>query len=284
MQKILVTGATGFVGGYVIRELLTRGLSVVASSSGRSKAEVKPWFSNVDYRVFDFQSFDDTVNYFEYFGRPDRMIHLAWEGLPDYKSEKHLAEYFPRHLAFLENMARHGLKNLTVTGTCLEYGMNEGCLKEDMVCDPHLPYPAAKHLLRLGLEKLSRPDGISLKWIRLFYMYGKGQHPKSLFSQLEQAIHDQVPVFNMSPGEQERDFLPVEKVAEYIVTIALQDMVSGVINCCSGKPVRVREWVANFIRAKQSSMQLNTGFYPYPDYEPMSFWGDTNKLKSIIAL
>ena len=56
------------------------------------------------------------LDYYEYFGRPDRMIHLAWEGLPDYKNEKHITEYLPRHRAFLDNMIRHGLKNLTVTG------------------------------------------------------------------------------------------------------------------------------------------------------------------------
>ena len=45
----------------------------------------------------------------------------------------------------------------------------------------------------------------------------------------------------MSGGEQERDYLPIEKVAEYIVTIALQDNISGIINCCSGKPIKVKQ-------------------------------------------
>ena len=61
------------------------------------------------------------------------------------------------------------------------------------------------------------------KWIRLFYMYGEGQNPNSLLSQLQTALQNGDQEFNMSGGEQERDYLPIEKVAEYIVTIALQN-------------------------------------------------------------
>ena len=82
----------------------------------------------------------------------------------------------------------------------------------------------------------------SFKWVRLFYMYGKGQNPNSLLSQLDKAIANGDKAFNMSGGEQVRDYLPVEKVAEYIVKVALQDKINGVINCCSGEPVSVKEF------------------------------------------
>jgi dTDP-6-deoxy-L-talose 4-dehydrogenase (NAD+) len=278
MQKILVTGATGFIGEYVIRELQHKGHTVVTSSSNPGRAEQKSWFGSTDYRPFDFGMFDDSVDYYEYFGRPDRMIHLAWEGLPDYKNEKHITEYLPRHRAFLDNMIRHGLKNLTVTGTCLEYGMKEGCLKEDMFCDPVVPYAKAKKELQIVMEKRLRGTGVHFKWVRLFYMFGKGQNPRSLIPQLEQALAEGRPVFNMSPGEQKRDFLPVEKVAEYIAGIALQDRVTGCINCCSGQPVSVLAFVQDYLKKHRSVIQLNTGYYDYTDYEPMAFWGDTTKL------
>jgi dTDP-6-deoxy-L-talose 4-dehydrogenase (NAD+) len=112
-------------------------------------------------------------------------------------------------------------------------------------------------------------------------MYGKGQNPNSLLSQLDKALANGEQVFNMSGGEQIRDFLPVEKVAANIVRIALQEKVTGVINCCSGEPVTVKRFVENYLDKQNKKITLNIGFYPYPDYEPMSFWGDITKLKNI---
>ena len=113
-------------------------------------------------------------------------------------------------------------------------------------------------------------------------MYGKGQNPNSLLSQLDKALSDNQEVFNMSGGEQVRDYLPVEKVAEYIVDIALQQQIEGIVNCCSGEPVSIREFVKEYLNRKNKRIQLNLGYYPYTDYEPMHFWGDTTKLKMIL--
>ena len=112
-------------------------------------------------------------------------------------------------------------------------------------------------------------------------MYGRGQSPNSLLSQLDRALAMNEPVFNMSGGEQERDYLPVEKVAANIVKIALQQAVRGIINCCSGKPVKVKDFVGDYLKERKMDIQLNLGYYPYSDYEPMSFWGDNKKLTTI---
>lgn len=282
MKKILVTGATGFIGGYVIRELLGRGYAVVATSADAAKAAQQPWYSRVIYRPLDLAKLDDSSDYYSYFDKPDRLIHLAWEGLPDYKNRAHLDLYLPRHERLLFNLALHGLRNITVAGTCLEYGMQEGCLDESMEAMPQLPYPIAKDNLRKYLEAIIVKFGGNLKWLRLFYMYGRGQNPKSLFSQLEQAVKEGREAFNMSPGEQQRDFLPVEKMAEYIVSVALQDNITGIINCCSGKPVSVKDFVQGYLDGCHSKMKLNTGYYGYTDYEPMSFWGDITKLQQAL--
>jgi dTDP-6-deoxy-L-talose 4-dehydrogenase (NAD+) len=114
-------------------------------------------------------------------------------------------------------------------------------------------------------------------------MYGKGQNPNSLFSQLELALQNGETTFNMSGGGQLRDYLPVEKVAEYIVRIALQNKINGIINCCSGVPVKVKTLVKNYLKENNKTIDLNLGYYPYADYEPMAFWGDDKKLKSVLS-
>ena len=283
MTRVLVTGATGFIGHYVIAQLLQQGYQVIATSSSLQKAATMPWYNQVTYMPFDLKQLNDQENYYSYFERPDAMIHLAWEGLPNYKEDFHVQDNLPRHYAFLKNMVSNGLKDLTVTGTCFEYGMKDGCLTESMDCEPANPYAIAKDELRKKLELLSLHENICFKWIRLFYMYGKGQSPRSLISLLDKAIEANETSFNMSGGEQERDFLPVESVALHIVAIATQQMVTGVINCCSGRPVTVKAFVENYLEKRNKQIRLNLGYYPYADYEPMRFWGDNTKLKTVSA-
>ncbi|HLX93844.1 MAG TPA: NAD(P)-dependent oxidoreductase, partial [Puia sp.] len=140
MKKILVTGATGFIGRHVIAHLLHTGNKIVASSTSVERARQMPWFDRVEFIPLDLGSLEAGKDYFEFFGRPDLLIHLAWSGLPNYKSPIHLDINLPLQSAFLDNLIRHGLKDLTVTGTCFEYGMREGMLSEDMDVNPTNPY------------------------------------------------------------------------------------------------------------------------------------------------
>jgi len=281
MSKILVTGATGFIGGFVVSELLSQGHKVIASSINEEKARRASWYPAVKYIPFQLAEFDPSDDLYQFFDQPDSLVHLAWEGLPNYNSLFHLDVNYPRHALFLENMVRFGLRDMTVAGTCLEYGMQQGCLDENMPSAPGNPYAKAKDLLRERLSQLQQAIPFHLKWARLFYMYGQGQNPNSLFSQLDAALKRGDKIFNMSGGEQVRDFLPVEKVAEYVAKIAVQNRIEGIINCCSGKPVTVKQLVLDYLKEKEKDIKLNFGYYPYPDYEPMSFWGDNSLIRTL---
>ncbi|ANH80768.1 epimerase [Niabella ginsenosidivorans] len=280
MKKVLVTGATGFIGNYVIQSLLKQEVQIVATSRSIEKKELLH-HERITVKPFDLHQQHEKENLFNYFGQPDIIIHLAWEGLPNYRNAFHLEEYLPAHRRFLFNLIRNGARDLTVTGTCFEYGMQEGQLKESLPARPDNAYAKAKNELRIMLEQLQKEENFILKWVRLFYMYGKGQHPKSLISQLDTALEKGDTVFNMSGGAQTRDFMPVEAVAANIVKVALQQKVKGIINIASNQPVTVKQFVLDYLRSKNRKIQLNLGFYPYPDFEPMHFWGDNHKLKSI---
>jgi dTDP-6-deoxy-L-talose 4-dehydrogenase (NAD+) len=279
-MKVLVTGASGFIGYYVIHELLARGITVIATDIDRNIAEKKDWFPAVTFveHIIDDES---NPSLFQKFHQPDSLIHLAWKGLPNYKSLFHIEENLPQQYAFLKNVVTGGLKDMTVAGTCFEYGMKTGCLSEDTLPEPANPYALAKNTLRLFLEELKKHQPFILKWPRLFYLYGKGQNPNSLFSQLEKALQNGDESFNMSGGQQVRDYLPITKAATGLVDITLQTEISGIINCCSNEPVTVMEMVTSFIKKANKQIRLNVGFYPYPDFEPMEFWGNNDKLLQI---
>jgi dTDP-6-deoxy-L-talose 4-dehydrogenase (NAD+) len=278
-MKILVTGATGFVGNHVVNELLKYNHHIIATAKSDPVLESNNWFGKVEFIKCDLNS---KIDFFKYFHKPDAVIHLAWEGLPNYKEAFHIEKNLPNNFYFLNDLIKSGLNNLTVTGTCLEYGLLNGCLDESMPVNPHIPYSIAKDTLRKYLEQLESQFSFKLKWLRLFYTYGVGQNENSIFSQLERAIKNNDKVFNMSAGEQLRDYLPVEKVGEIIVKTSLQDETTGIINCCSGNPVSIRKMVEDYLVENNSSISLNLGYYPYNDYEPLAFWGSTKKLNKIL--
>jgi len=278
--KVLLTGATGFIGNYVVEELLKYNFDVIASGIETKEKIHTHWLEKVTYVQADLN--ENREDWFSFLREPEMIIHLSWQGLPNYKKLFHLERNLPNNYFFLKNMIENGLKKVVVIGTCLEYGMQSGKLKEDLEPKPDNPYALAKDCLRKFLEQLQKKFDFNLKWIRLFYIYGKGQSTNSILSQLEAALERNEKVFNMSGGEQLRDYLPVEKVAEYIVKISLQDKIGGVINCCSGEPIPIRKLVENYLIEKNKNIKLNLGYYPYPEYEPMAFWGDTNKLNKVI--
>lgn len=278
-MKILVTGANGFIGNYVVNELLKSNHDIIATGISDPINERNNWAGKVNFIKCDLNS---KIDFYNYFQKPDSVIHLAWEGLPNYKELFHIEKNLPNNIYFLNNLIKSGLKYLTVTGTCLEYGLLNGCLYESMSVKPHIPYSIAKDTLRKYLEELESQFDFNLKWLRLFYIYGTGQNENSIFSQLDRAIKNNDKVFNMSAGEQLRDYLPVEKVGEIIVKTSIQDETTGIINCCSGKPVSIRNMVEDYLIKNNSSISLNLGYYPYNDYEPLAFWGSTEKLNKIL--
>ena len=281
-MKILVTGATGFIGNYVVSELLNKNMDVITTGIESKMKVHKKWLEDVTYIQADLN--ESRTDWFTFFGEPDMIIHLSWQGLPNYKELFHFEENLPNNYYFIKNMVKSGCKKVVVIGTCFEYGMQSGALKEDLETKPDNPYALAKDTLRKYLEQFQTHVDFNLKWIRLFYMYGNGQNPNSILSQLETALESGEKVFNMSGGEQLRDYLPVEKVAENIVKISLQDKINGIINCCSGEPISIRNLVENYLKENNKSIELNLGHYPYPDYEPMAFWGNTKKLEKAIRV
>ncbi len=270
-MKILVTGATGFVGNYVIQELLRQQVHVIAADRDAEKAQKCDWYDKVQFYNFDIKNTNEKV--MGEIAGADKLIHLAWQGLPNYKERYHFEENLVVQYDFLKAVISAGVKDITVSGTCFEYGMREGGLSVDMPADPQNAYALAKDTLRKFLQLLQQDIDFRLKWVRLFYTYGKGQSGNSILSQLERALENGDESFNMSGGEQLRDYLPVEEVAKNIVATSVDDNFNGIINCCSGVPISVRNLVEKYLKDNNKQISLNLGYYPYPDFEPMAFWG-----------
>ena len=280
-MKFLVTGATGFVGRHLVAALLARGCEVRAVARNAETAQGMPWINDVEFVSADIHAAElDVVALTD---GVDALAHLAWPGLPNYRALFHFEHNLMADYRFIKSVVEAGVKQVLVTGTCFEYGMQSGPLSEQTEAQPANPYGLAKHTLHLFLQNLQQAQPFTLQWARLFYLHGEGQNPNSLLAALDRAIDAGDASFNMSAGEQLRDFLPIEIAAGYLAAIAQQREFNGVINCASGQPVSVRALVEQRLRERGAALHLNLGHYPYPSHEPLAFWTVTERLQQLLG-
>jgi dTDP-6-deoxy-L-talose 4-dehydrogenase (NAD+) len=279
--KVLVTGATGFVGRHLVAALLARGCEVRAVARNAETAATLPWINAVEFIAADIHA--DDLNIAALTDGIDALVHLAWPGLPNYRALFHFEHNLMADYRFIKGAVEAGVSHVLVTGTCFEYGMQSGPLSEHTAPQPSNPYGLAKNTLRLFLQNLQQVQPFTLQWARLFYLHGEGQNPNSLLAALDRAIDASDDSFNMSAGEQLRDYLAIETAAGYLAAIVQQREFDGVINCASGQPVSVRALVEQRLRARGATIQLNLGHYPYPTHEPMAFWGVTDRLQQLLG-
>ena len=267
MTKIHLLGSEGFIGRALQRE--AGSLSLHCWSHRQSDPEHY-------FDLLDPSSWQSLLNQ-----NPTHAILLSWPGLPNYQESFHVTRNLPACVELIEKLSAAGLKRLVVAGTCYEYGLQNGPLKEDQFTDPANCYAIAKDSLRRVINSRYTTQGLQWCWARIFYPFGQGQNPNSLLPSLQRAIDQGDPVFGMSSGRQVRDFVPVNYVATHLLRLAMHPQAQGIYNCGSGRPVSLRELAEERIAKSLSSTVLKLGVYPDRQDEPLAFWADTNKINCL---
>jgi len=276
-MRIAVTGSTGCIGSHVVNDLIQDGHEVVSIVRNIDNFHL---ISN-KHTVVNIEIGKEDGHVFESLGRPDVLLDLAWENLDNYMSLLHVEKTLVEHYNFIKQLVESGLKSVVVTGTCFEYGLQYGALSESMQTMPTNPYGYAKDSLRKQLELLRSEIGFNITWLRLFYIYGN-EKCKGIYSQLIESIKRGDVGFNMSKGEQIRDYISINDLSKSIANITVLNRSYGVVNICDGNPISVRSIVESWVSEYHSDIELNLGFYKYPEYESLCFWGDNSKMKSIL--
>ena len=143
-KKVIVSGATGFIGQHLIPILLKDGYEVLAISRNQKRAESLPWFKDVKFISYDFHS-DQQINEVEGFRG---LIHLAWQDLPNYDSSIHVKKNLPCSYKFIESLLKKGVNQVLIAGTCFEYGLKSGAISSSSITEPNTVYAVAKDTLR----------------------------------------------------------------------------------------------------------------------------------------
>jgi nucleoside-diphosphate-sugar epimerase len=267
-RQVVVSGATGFIGQHLVPLLLNNDFQVLATARDPQKAARFSWYKDVQFIANDFHKGQVKIQVSHGAG----LIHLAWQGLPNYKSLYHFEENLPCNYQFVKSLVLSGVSQVLITGTCFEYGFQSGPIASTAPPLPSNPYALAKYSLHQQLGFLSKEHPFCFQWARLFYMYGEGQSPKSVLAHLDAIIENGGRVFDMTGGEQLRDYLPVELVAQQLFDLYVKRR-AGTYNICSGSPISIRRLVEKRVIDRSANIKLNLGHYPYSDDEPMAFWG-----------
>lgn len=267
---IHLVGSNGFFGQQIEKDLQGHKLVKFWSSKGKNK---ESYFS-----LFEKESWDLILS-----EKIDRLVFLSWPHLPNYNKIIHLSETLSFSIQFLEKVLSVQPKKIIILGTCYEYGLREGCLKETEICMPVTQYGLAKNTLHESLKMLLKGiNTTQLCWLRIFYPYGTGQNPNSLYPSLIRAINTNEQIFNMSAGTQSRDFISVEDASQQILKVLFSNTSNGVYNICSGQPLSIKDFANRVKKENNSNIFLNYGAFPERDDEPKCFYGDNSRIMSLI--
>ena len=278
MQKVTITGSTGFIGRHFLKKISKENFKINLLLRKRKVNDKK----NITCIKFDLNN--KYKDYFKKIGSPDNLVHFAWGGIPNYTSNLHLKDELNKQYLFLSKCIEGGLKNLLITGTCLEYADSQYILKENSLLSPATTYAKAKLKLYNKLIKLQKKYDFNLIWARIFYVYGLDVTHETIYSQLNREIDNNNNFFNMSPGNQVRDYISVEKLVEILLKLMKTNRNLNAINICSGKKLKLKQIVKKWINEKKSPIKLNLCYYPYNNYEPKVIYGSVRKLNKILSL
>lgn len=273
-MKILVTGANGYIGRHVVSKLLNMGHQVIAGDLR---------LASVDERAekLEMNLFSVSENIFNEVGRPDVCIHLAWRDGFIHNSNNHLGD-LSGHFRFLTSMIDGGLKQLVVMGTMHEVGYHEGAIDENTPCNPLSMYGIAKDSLRRAMLLYCKNSNCILQWCRAYYILGDDKNNHSIFTKLLEADAAGEEKFPFTMGKAKYDFITVDELAHQIACVAMQKGVTGIINCCSGKPVSLAERVEQYIAEHGLKIVLEYGAYPDREYDSPCVYGDNGKISIVL--
>lgn len=276
MMKILVTGANGYLGTGVVKQLCDDGQTVVAACHSRTdivdtRAEIK------QCDIFDID------NPYEYFGKPDVLLHMAWRNGFVHNDNSHIDD-LPKHYAFIKKMLDAGCKQIAVLGTMHEVGFFEGSIKEDTPTHPESLYGISKDALRNITKLLCKNAGATFQWLRGYYIVGNSEHGCSIFSKITAAEKNGQELFPFTMGINQWDFINYDDFAKQVAATVEQNEIDGVINICYGRPEKLADRVERFIKENGYKIKLDYGKFPDRPYDSKAVWGDDKKIRKIMSM
>lgn len=273
-MKILVTGANGYLGQGIVKELLDNNHEVIAT--GISTENVDNRAKRINANIFDVK------DPFLYFDKPDVLLHLAWRDGFIHYSDSHIND-LPKHYEFIKKMIESSIGHVAIMGSMHEVGFFEGCVNESTPCFPQTPYGVSKNSLRQLCDILCKQKNVVFQWLRGYYIVGNSKYGSSIFSKITESVEKGKNTFPFTSGQNQFDFIDYNEFCKQVAAVVEQDKVNGVIEICSGRPEKLADRVEKFIKDNGYKIKLNYGEFPDRPYDSKAIWGNNGKIEKILA-
>ena len=272
-MKILVTGANGYLGQGIVKAILERGNQVMAVDFNVNHVDERA--EKIPCNLFEIE------NPYNYFGKPDALLHLAWrDGFVHY-SNAHIDD-LPKHYAFIKAFADEGCKHIAVMGSMHEVGFFEGSINENTPCHPTTPYGIGKNALRDLTAMVCKQNNAVFQWMRGYYIVGNSKYGSSIFSKITAAVEEGKKEFPFTLGQNQYDFIDYSQFCDQVAAVVGQNQEQGIINICSGRPEKLADRVERFIKDNNYDIRLKYGAFPDRPYDSKAIWGDSSKIEKIM--
>jgi len=274
-MKVFVTGSTGFIGSYLVRQLINDGHELLCLKRSTSDLSRLGDYSSKIAWVNVSENWQDAFKQFQ----PEAIFNLAWDGVSS--ADRVIWQKQVQNISFQQNLldisAVCGVKKFIGIGSQSEYGDFEGVIDETYPVNPKTAYAATK-LACLDLVKcFCEIHEIEWYWFRLFPLFGPGESDRWLIPSLIKAMCTKDSM-DLTPGEQLLPYLYVGECAKAIVSPLQTDDKSGIYNVCADNPRPLKELVTMIKDKVNPAFKLNFGALPYRFGQSMFMGSHTDKL------
>lgn len=276
--RVLVTGASGFIGRHALPILLANGFEVHAADIVKPD-EQRDGLHRHQVDLLDAAQTDQLLAAIQ----PSHLLHFAWYAKPgEYWNSLENIRWVEGSLHLLRAFYGAGGKRVVMAGTCAEYDWAQGdCSEQTTPLVPVSLYGVCKNALQHLLKDFSRVTGLSSAWGRIFFLYGPGEHPQRLVSSvILNLLRNQIAP--CSHGRQIRDFMHVEDVASAFVSL-LMSPIQGPVNIASDRQVTLRDVVLAAADCLDARERVQFGALPAPVNEPSRIVGKSCRLSDEVG-
>lgn len=277
--KILVTGATGFIGSHLLVKLIDLNFEVMAIARKNGPDLGK----NLSWLASDIASLDEIKDKIQKF-RPEVVVHLAWQGIPDYSLETSqlnldISRDFLTYLSQLNSC-----KKIIVSGSCWEYGKDNGICKEKDVSIANNHFTWAKNSLREHLKIACETEDVDLVWFRIFFSYGPSQRKGSLIPSILSALENKT-LPDINTPYNSNDFIFVEDVVMAFVKAITTKIPVGIYNLGSGKATSIIDVcrIAEQTILGNHNLTDSMSFKNRETSSAVNFWACTKKAEKYLS-